>query len=68
MANQQTFLDSDQAAQYIGLKRTTLEAWRCRGGGPKFAKLGRAVRYRKADLDDWIESRIRENTINGEAA
>lgn len=63
MATNQTFLDSDQAAEYLGLKRTTLEAWRCRGGGPRFAKLGRAVRYRKSDLDDWIESRLRENTV-----
>jgi len=68
MATNQTFLDSDQAAEYLGLKRTTLEAWRCRGGGPRFAKLGRAVRYRKTDLDDWIESRMRENTISDEVA
>lgn len=68
MPTKQTFLDSDQAAKYLGLKRTTLEAWRCRGGGPKFAKLGRAVRYRQADLDAWIESRIRENTVSDEVA
>ena len=68
MAKHQTFLDSDQAAEYLGLKRTTLEAWRCRGGGPKFVKLGRAVRYRQTDLDAWIESRLRENTQQGEAA
>ena len=65
---QKRFLDSDEAADDLGLQRTTLEAWRCRGGGPRFVKLGRAVRYRQADLDEWIESRIRENTVNGEAA
>ena len=58
----QTFLDSEQAANYLGLKRTTLEAWRCRGGGPKFVKLGRLVKYRQADLDDFVESRTRNNT------
>ena len=68
MAKHQTFLDSDQAAEYLGLKRTTLEAWRCRGGGPRFVKLGRAVRYRQTDLDEWIESRLRENTQQGAAA
>ena len=62
MAQHQTFLDSDQAADYLGLKRTTLEAWRCRGGGPQFVKLGRLVKYRRADLDAFIESRIRSNT------
>lgn len=62
MAQHQTFLDSDQAADYLGLKRTTLEAWRCRGGGPRFIKLGRLVKYRRADLDSFIESRVRSNT------
>ena len=56
------FLDSNQAAGYLGLKRTTLEAWRCRGGGPKFVKLGRLVKYRRSDLDEFIEARVRSNT------
>lgn len=68
MAINQTFLDTIEAAEYLGLKRTTLEAWRCRGEGPKFAKLGRAVRYRQADLDAWVESRVRANTLGGEVA
>ena len=61
---QKRFLNSDEAADFLGLQRTTLEAWRCRGGGPRFVKLGRAVRYRQADLDGWIESRVRENTVS----
>lgn len=56
------FLDSSQAADYLGVKRTTMEAWRCRGGGPKFVKLGRLVKYRQSDLDDFIEARVRSNT------
>jgi excisionase family DNA binding protein len=68
MAHQQPFLDTTEAARYLGLQPTTLEAWRCRGEGPSFVKLGRAVRYRQADLDAWIESRVRQNTIGGEAA
>lgn len=55
-------LTTEQAAELLGLKRTTLEAWRCRGGGPQFIKLGRAVRYRQADLEEWIESRTRTST------
>lgn len=56
------FLDSNQAAEYLGLKRSTLEAWRCRGTGPTFCKLGRLVKYRQADLDAFIQSRMREHT------
>ena len=61
---QQAFLTTLDAADYLGLQRSTLEAWRCRGGGPRFVKLGRAVRYRQADLDSWIESRVRDNTVS----
>ena len=53
---------TNEAAEYIGLKKCTLEAWRCRGGGPVFLKLGKACRYRKEDLDDFINSHIRTST------
>ncbi len=56
------FFDTIEAPGYLGLKRTTLEAWRCRGGGPKFVKLGRLVKYRRSDLDKFIEARVRSNT------
>lgn len=59
------FLNSTEAARFLGLRKSTLEAWRCRGGGPAFVKFGRAVRYRLTDLNDWIESRTRHNTIGG---
>ena len=51
-----------EAAGYIGLRKCTLEAWRVRGGGPVFLKLGKAVRYRKEDLDAFINSRLRTST------
>lgn len=59
---QTKFLNTPEAAKYLGLQPATLEAWRCRGGGPRFVKLGRAVRYRWADLHEYIELRTRSNT------
>lgn len=61
-SNSKPFLTTTEAAAYLGLQRTTLEAWRCRGGGPRFVKFGRSVRYRASDLGDWIETRTRSNT------
>jgi len=55
-------LRTNEAAGYIGLRKSTLEAWRCRGGGPIFLKLGKAVRYRKEDLDAFISARTRTST------
>jgi excisionase family DNA binding protein len=56
------YLKRSEAAAYLNLQKSTLEAWAVRGGGPAFVKFGRAVRYRIADLDAWAESRTRRNT------
>jgi predicted DNA-binding transcriptional regulator AlpA len=40
-----------------GLSAAYFERGRWAGYGPKFIKLGRLVRYRKADVLDWINHR-----------
>ena len=37
---------------------TTLATWRCRGGGPKFRRFGRAVVYEEPDLIEFAETRL----------
>jgi excisionase family DNA binding protein len=32
----------------------TLSRWRVAGKGPKFVRLGSAIRYKKADVETWI--------------
>jgi predicted DNA-binding transcriptional regulator AlpA len=50
--------NTDGAARYVGLGRSTLEKMRCTGDGPKFIRLGpRRVGYRQRDLDEWLDSR-----------
>ncbi len=56
------FLTTRQAAALIGLKKNTLEIWRIRGGGPRYIKFGRAVRYRQSDLETYIEAQTRQST------
>ena len=55
-------LTTPEAADYVRLGKPTLERFRLSGDGPQFAKLGGAVRYRKADLDNWIASRLVNST------
>lgn len=43
------------------------EAARLHGTGPRFVKLGRAVRYRAADVLEWIERNVRTSTSDGGA-
>ena len=55
-------LTTVEAARYVRLGKPTLERFRLTGEGPRYAKLGGAVRYRRADLDQWLESRLVAST------
>lgn len=54
-----------EAARYVRLSKPTLERFRLSGDGPTYIKLGGAVRYRKLDLDAWLESRRTRSTSEG---
>ena len=60
------FLNTDQAAFYVGLSRRTLEKMRRQGRGPTFRKHGRYVRYHIADIIEWSEASSRETTGKGQ--
>jgi len=62
MESKSQFLKRQEAANFLNVKKSSLEAWAVRGGGPAFVKFGRAVRYRISDLEQWVESRVRQNT------
>ena len=52
------YMTYDEAARYVRLDKTTI--WRAtRSGALKACGPGRAVRFAKADLDDWMRHRIR---------
>jgi hypothetical protein len=55
-------VDTEGAAARLGLNPRTLENQRSRGDGPPFVRLGRAIRYRIADLDAYVEARIAHST------
>lgn len=58
-----------EAADYVGLSKSTLDKLRCYGTGPVYFKLGRAVVYRTSDLDDWVATqRISPDNDNRIAA
>jgi predicted DNA-binding transcriptional regulator AlpA len=50
--------DERYVAQLLHVKVKTLQAWRSRGGGPRFVRVGRLVRYRDEDVAAWIQSRL----------
>ncbi|MEM8971713.1 MAG: helix-turn-helix domain-containing protein [Pseudomonadota bacterium] len=56
-------LTTRQAASYLGLSVSTLNKWRCYGFGPKYLKLGRAVRYQQQELDRYLAGRLYQSTL-----
>ena len=54
----QPLLTQRQASKMLALSERTIERLRVSGLGPKFVRCGRSIRYRVADLETWIASRI----------
>jgi hypothetical protein len=50
-------LKDTEAAKLLGLHPQTLRNMRCKGEGPAYYKIGRAVRYRSEDLISFIRDR-----------
>ena len=58
-----------QAADYLGISKSLLDKFRCYGGGPTFAKIGRTVIYTTTDLDAWLATkRVADNDNQPEEA
>ena len=62
------YLDTRQAAAYLGLSTRTLDRYRVSGDGPVFLKFGGRVRYLCEDLDAWVRTRRRKSTSDNGTA
>lgn len=58
---QAKLLTRQQAAEYLGVKPSTLAAWQCtRRYSLPLVKVGRSVRYRLADLERWLADQTQD--------
>jgi hypothetical protein len=62
------WLNTEEAGAHIKRAPSTLEKLRVYGGGPRYSKQGRSVRYRLSDLNAWMESGLVTSTSEREAA
>jgi predicted DNA-binding transcriptional regulator AlpA len=60
-------LNENQAAEFLGVSVRTLQAWRVRGGGPRYIKIGRSVRYQRRELVAFQESHTVSSTTEAGA-
>jgi hypothetical protein len=61
--------DERGAGLYVGgtdcpISPRTMQRWRQQGTGPRFLRVGNLVRYRRADLDQWLSTRIARCTAD----
>ena len=55
-------LHEAEAAEILSVKVSTLRRWRWAGEGPRFLKIGAAVRYDPQELKDYLAGRVRSST------
>lgn len=53
----QSLLNEREVSTIIGMSLPSVRRWRLLKQGPKYLKIGAAVRYRREDLIEWLASR-----------
>ena len=62
-------IDQEEAARFIRLSSRRPEGLRREGTGPQYIRFsGRCVRYRRVDLREWAEDRLRTSTSDPDGA
>ena len=53
----ETLLNEHDVARITGLSVASVRRWRLLRLGPKYIKIGAAVRYKPEDISAWLETR-----------
>lgn len=55
-------MTAQEAGEYVRHAVQTLAKWRCYGQGPRYVRVGRSILYDRADVDAWLDTRMRHST------
>jgi excisionase family DNA binding protein len=58
---EERLLSEKEVARYLNLSLRTIQRWRAEGTGPPVLYAGRYPRYRKADVDAWLQREREES-------
>lgn len=50
------WINTDEAAEYLGVKATTIREWIKKNNGIPAHKIGRLWKLKKDELDEWVKS------------
>lgn len=67
LKSQSILLAPKALAEELDVTVKSLEKWRWLGTGPRFVKIGRYVRYRREDVDAWLNGRVVTTAREGRA-
>jgi len=56
MSGENEFFSPTTLAEYLDVPLPTIYQWRYQGKGPTAIKVGRHVRYRRQDVERWLEA------------
>lgn len=59
------FFTTRDLATRLGVHPVTLANWRVKGKGPRFVKMVGRVRYPVAQVEQWEQDNLRQNTAIG---
>lgn len=55
-------LTVEELAEYLCVPVATIYAWRYRHEGPPGFRVGKHLRYRSSDVDQWIQRKLQDTT------
>lgn len=67
LASQPTarLLSAQELADYLDVPLKTIYAWRYRGQGPRGFRVGRHVRFRWSDVQQWVSEQLDKDSPGG---
>lgn len=58
MVAMNNIISTAQLADYLNVPVKTIYTWNSNGTGPRRMKVGRYVRYRRQDVELWLEEKL----------
>ncbi|MGF1616859.1 MAG: helix-turn-helix transcriptional regulator [Acidimicrobiia bacterium] len=60
MEHDERLLTVEELADYLGVPVATIYAWRYRREGPSGFRVGKHLRFRWSDVEEWIEHQLQD--------
>jgi excisionase family DNA binding protein len=57
------FFSTEGLARYLGVPTATVRQWRHKRTGPRGIRVGKYIRYRRADVEQWLNRQADQEPI-----